>query len=250
MCSLRIEPTTFYAADAMLYHWATQEHRNLMIAPKSARLALSTFPTDLYCLFSSLSFSLRYWIILALFLALWLGAYAVGAGLDASIPNRSAAMFTMRVVIVLSRWFTSPLAVTSRTWLTSSSNCCHSPLLEDLGHWILGWLKGHSQLLWLQLAGWSPVDCREMLFLWLWSYVSCWQKLLATLGGSGHCGLPPGMAPLQWWSVTKYNYFVTVLKYIFQVSVLYWSSFILSNFYFYFITFQSIRSYFLLHYIS
>ncbi len=55
---------------------------------------------------------------------------------------------------------------------------------------------------------------------------------------------------LQWWSVTKYNYFVTVLKYIFQVSVLYWSSFILSNFYFYFTTFQSIRSYFLLHYIS
>ncbi len=54
----------------------------------------------------------------------------------------------------------------------------------------------------------------------------------------------------QWWSVTKYNYFVTVLKYIFQVSVLYWSSFILSNFYFYFTTFQSIRSYFLLHYIS
>ncbi len=48
----------------------------------------------------------------------------------------------------------------------------------------------------------------------------------------------------------KYNYFVTVLKYIFQVSVLYWSSFILSNFYFYFTTFQSIRSYFLLHYIS
>ncbi len=46
----------------------------------------------------------------------------------------------------------------------------------------------------------------------------------------------------QWWSVTKYNYFVTVLKYIFQVSVLYWSSFILSNFYFYFTTFQSIRS--------
>ncbi len=55
---------------------------------------------------------------------------------------------------------------------------------------------------------------------------------------------------MQWWSVTKYNYFVTVLKYIFQVSVLYWSSFILSNFYFYFTTFQSIRSYFLLHYIS
>ncbi len=54
----------------------------------------------------------------------------------------------------------------------------------------------------------------------------------------------------QWWSVTKYNYFVTVLKYIFQVSVLYWSSFILSNFYFYFTTFQSIKSYFLLHYIS
>ncbi len=54
----------------------------------------------------------------------------------------------------------------------------------------------------------------------------------------------------QWWSVTKYNYFVTVLECIFQVSVLYWSSFILSNFYFYFTTFQSIRSYFLLHYIS
>ncbi len=26
MCSLGIEPTTFYTADAMLYHWATQEH--------------------------------------------------------------------------------------------------------------------------------------------------------------------------------------------------------------------------------
>ncbi len=25
MCSLGIEPTTFCAADAMLYHWATQE---------------------------------------------------------------------------------------------------------------------------------------------------------------------------------------------------------------------------------
>ncbi len=68
--------------------------------------------------------------------------------------------------------------------------------------------------------------------------------------------IEPGCAPNvlvwkhQWWSVTKYNYFVTVLKYIFQVSVLYWSSFILSNFYFYFTTFQSIRSYFLLHYIS
>ncbi len=59
-----------------------------------------------------------------------------------------------------------------------------------------------------------------------------------------------GVNIMQWWSVTKYNYFVTVLKYIFQVSVLYWSSFILSNFYFYFTTFQSIRSYFLLHYIS
>ncbi len=57
-------------------------------------------------------------------------------------------------------------------------------------------------------------------------------------------------ASWQWWSVTKYNYFVTVLKYIFQVSVLYWSSFILSNFYFYFTTFQRIRLYFLLHYIS
>ncbi len=60
----------------------------------------------------------------------------------------------------------------------------------------------------------------------------------------------PLLCKHQWWSVTKYNYFVTVLKYIFQVSVLYWSSFILSNFYFYFTTFQSIRSYFLLHYIS
>ncbi len=26
MCSLGIKPTTFCAADAMLYHWATQEH--------------------------------------------------------------------------------------------------------------------------------------------------------------------------------------------------------------------------------
>ncbi len=26
VCSLGIEPTTFCAANAMLYHWATQEH--------------------------------------------------------------------------------------------------------------------------------------------------------------------------------------------------------------------------------
>ncbi len=26
MCSLGIEPTTFRSADAMFYHWATQEH--------------------------------------------------------------------------------------------------------------------------------------------------------------------------------------------------------------------------------
>ncbi len=29
MCSLGIEPTTFCAADAMLYHWATQEHKQI-----------------------------------------------------------------------------------------------------------------------------------------------------------------------------------------------------------------------------
>ncbi len=26
LCSLGIEPTNFYDANAMLYHWATQEH--------------------------------------------------------------------------------------------------------------------------------------------------------------------------------------------------------------------------------
>ncbi len=31
MCSLGIKPTTFCAADAMLYHWATQEHVSNMI---------------------------------------------------------------------------------------------------------------------------------------------------------------------------------------------------------------------------
>lgn len=35
----------------------------------------------------------------------------------------------------------------------------------------------------------------------------------------------------QWWAVTKYFYFATVLKYIFQVSILYLSSFILGKFY-------------------
>ncbi len=58
---------------------------------------------------------------------------------------------------------------------------------------------------------------------------------MQTLGVSLHNDIAnywSGMHIQQWWSVTKYNYFVTVLKYIFQVSVLYWSSFILSNFYF------------------
>ncbi len=31
MCSLGIEPTTFCAADAMLYHWATQEHTQVEV---------------------------------------------------------------------------------------------------------------------------------------------------------------------------------------------------------------------------
>ncbi len=31
MCSLGIEPTTFCAANTMLYHWATQEHKTWMI---------------------------------------------------------------------------------------------------------------------------------------------------------------------------------------------------------------------------
>ncbi len=80
------------------------------------------------------------------------------------------------------------------------------------------------------------------------SFVLCFETAAGSLVVRVYSGKP--FANYQWWSVTKYNYFVTVLKYIFQVSVLYWSSFILSNFYFYFTTFQSIRSYFLLHYIS
>ncbi len=31
MCSLGIEPTTFCAANIMLYHWATQEHINVIV---------------------------------------------------------------------------------------------------------------------------------------------------------------------------------------------------------------------------
>ncbi len=54
----------------------------------------------------------------------------------------------------------------------------------------------------------------------------------------------------QWWSVTKSFTSLLYLSTFFQVSVLYWSNFILSNFYFYFNTLQSLRSYFLLIYIS
>ncbi len=46
----------------------------LRIALRFARPALLTSPTDLYCLFSSLSSSLRHWI----FLALWLGWSRLG----------------------------------------------------------------------------------------------------------------------------------------------------------------------------
>ncbi len=52
----------------------------------------------------------------------------------------------------------------------------------------------------------------------------------------------------QWWSVTSCTSLLCLIIFS-KVSVLYWSSFILSNFYFYFTTFQSIRSKFLLHYI-
>ncbi len=95
---------------------------------------------------------------------------------------------------------------------------------------ILGWKEWYA---------WEIVTQKRFhFFQWITSFQ--WGKR----------GLLPAGTLQQWWSVTKYNYFVTVLKYIFQVSVLYWSSFILSNFYFYFTTVQSIRSYFLLHYIS
>ncbi len=83
-----------------------------------------------------------------------------------------------------------------------------------------------------------------------WERYTKHAKLSADISGPMKNQIASMAVSNQWWSVTKYNYFVTVLKYIFQVSVLYWSSFILSNFYFYFTTFQSIRSYFLLHYIS
>ena len=53
--------------------------------------------------------------------------------LTSCTPNHSAAMFTMMVAIVFSRQSTSPSAVPSRMQSTSSSNCCHSALLVDLG---------------------------------------------------------------------------------------------------------------------
>ncbi len=38
LCSLGIEPTTLCAANAMLYHWATQEHRIPYIIPYTQKL--------------------------------------------------------------------------------------------------------------------------------------------------------------------------------------------------------------------
>ncbi len=155
----------FLALSFRLLLWNSALRKvKIRIALRSVRPALSTSPTYLYCLFSSLSSSLR----ILIFLALWLGAYGAGADLDASVPNRSAAMFTMRVVIVLSRWSTSPLAVTSRTWLTSSSNCCHSTLLEDLGHWILGWTEGaQTVVMTATCLLWKPCGLSRDAFSWV-----------------------------------------------------------------------------------
>ncbi len=53
MWSLGIEPTTFCAADAMLYHWATQEHSGstvivwsytrLLFCAKKTKVTISSF---------------------------------------------------------------------------------------------------------------------------------------------------------------------------------------------------------------
>ncbi len=63
MCSLGIKPTTFCAADAMLYHWATQEHtfhwrkqyyglRNIVAGSKHILLQTCSFSTTGVLLFS------------------------------------------------------------------------------------------------------------------------------------------------------------------------------------------------------
>ncbi len=48
MCSLGIEPTTFRSADAMFYHWATQEHRSNDAENKLCLFALFTLTSTLY----------------------------------------------------------------------------------------------------------------------------------------------------------------------------------------------------------
>ncbi len=40
MCSLGIEPTTFRSADAMFYHWATQEHSRVSFLHQVRRVYL------------------------------------------------------------------------------------------------------------------------------------------------------------------------------------------------------------------
>ncbi len=70
MCSLGIEPTTFCAADAMLYHWATQERRLGVLLPLTGTLASVIYGGphsnvwDLYFFFSEIPYVHKYCIYL------------------------------------------------------------------------------------------------------------------------------------------------------------------------------------------
>ncbi len=71
MCSLGIEPTTFCATDAMLYHWATQEHITCVIKTKMYLFIFFIDFLNEYILCSIMCTDLDFWLLLTMQKEYW-----------------------------------------------------------------------------------------------------------------------------------------------------------------------------------
>lgn len=97
-------------------------------------------------------------LILWTFAALWFMVYGVLTGLCSTAPNLSSDRLTKIVVILCSLLSAPPFAVASSTLSASSSNCCHTVVLQVCGHLIRTFSDG--------LPGGSCCDTWRLWALW------------------------------------------------------------------------------------
>ena len=118
-----------------LCHLARQRVSSLsLITPlSSAKAAFSSLLTFFHWLLSTLSSCLSWEIFISR--RFGISAAVIVLVVNCSLmSNLSDAMLIMNMLIVLSLWSTSHLAVVSRAVSTTSSNCCHSDSLLAAGH--------------------------------------------------------------------------------------------------------------------